>query len=82
MSSLKILAVADPALSAYTDKNLNIFQGFDGIVSFEQYQWSEYIQKLNQSLYENLDFDIVMIPGHLFLKDLVTKNLLYKTLKK
>lgn len=81
MSCLKILAVADPALAAYTDKNLNIFQGFDGIVSFEQYQWADYIQKLNQSLYEDLDFDIVMIPGHLFLKDLVTKNLLYKTLK-
>ena len=81
MSCLKILAVADPALAAYTDKNLNIFQGFEGTVSFEQFKWADYIQKLNQSLYESLDFDIVMIPGHLFLKDLVTKNLLYKTLK-
>lgn len=78
MKTIKVLAVEDPALFAFNDNSLQILKEFNTPVSFEQYTWSLYIEKLNNSLYKNEDYDIVMLPGHLFLKDLILKKLLHK----
>ena len=75
---IKILAVADPAIYAFGDKDLAIFDGFKAKVAFEAYPWNDYAKLLDKALHHESDFDIVMIPGHLFLKDLVKDNLIAK----
>ena len=68
---IKILAVADPAVFAFDDEKLDIFSAFSHKVVFEMHPWSEYTKFLQLSLSGSGGYDIVMFPGHLFLKDLV-----------
>ncbi|MDF2885738.1 MAG: extracellular solute-binding protein family 1 [Lacrimispora sp.] len=73
---LKVLAVADPAVSGYLDKELGILDGYKGSVEFQIVPWSEYHAKMMESLTGSGDYDIIMVAGHLWLSDFVHKGYL------
>ena len=76
--TLRILAVADPAVYVYEQKRKQIIDPFEkehdvevvlDIVAFE-----DYYDRLEQSFTEDADYDVVMIAGHLWLKEQVSNN--------
>ncbi len=73
---LKVLAVADPAVNGYLDKELGILDGYKGSVEFQSEPWSEYYAKMMESLNGSGDYDIIMAAGHLWLSDFVQKGYL------
>lgn len=80
MIDLKILAVADPAVDVYVDKKYNIIENFNQEnvnVQFDIVSWEAYSAKLQQSFDGTLDYDIVMVAGHLWLNDFVNKDCLH-----
>lgn len=79
MTSLKVLAVADPAVKVYVDKAYHILDDFEkkGIkVQFDIVSWKDYFPMMIESFEGNAQYDIVMIAGHLWLKDFVDKGYL------
>ncbi|MFV0440366.1 MAG: ABC transporter substrate-binding protein [Lachnospirales bacterium] len=80
MTDLKILAVSDPAVDVYVDDKYGIIKDFnmeDVKVSFDIVPWAVYSTNLQKSFEGLLDYDIVMIAGHLWLKDFVDKGYLH-----
>nr|WP_314465465.1 extracellular solute-binding protein [uncultured Clostridium sp.] len=73
---LKVLAVADPAVNGYLDKELGILDGYKGSVEFQIVPWSDYYARMMESLTGNGDYDIIMAAGHLWLSDFVQKGYL------
>ncbi|WP_349673684.1 extracellular solute-binding protein [Lacrimispora sp.] len=73
---LKVLAVADPAVNGYLDKKLGILDGYKENVEFQIVPWSEYYDKMMESLTGSGDYDIIMVAGHLWLSDFVKKGYL------
>lgn len=73
---LKVLAVADPAVNGYLDKELGILDGYKENVEFQIVPWSEYYDKMMNSLTGSGDYDIIMAAGHLWLSDFVEKGYL------
>ncbi|MBE5979198.1 MAG: extracellular solute-binding protein [Paenibacillaceae bacterium] len=73
---LKVLAVADPAVNGYLDKRLGILNGYKENVEFQIVPWSEYYDKMMESLNGSGDYDIIMAAGHLWLSDFVEKGYL------
>lgn len=73
---LKVLAVADPAVNGYLDKKLGILDGYKENVEFQIVPWSEYYDKMMESLNGSGDYDIIMAAGHLWLSDFVEKGYL------
>jgi multiple sugar transport system substrate-binding protein len=74
--TVRVLGVGDPAVYAYTDETLNILgewraQG-GGEVSFDIVPWDRYLSTLNlQFEASEPAYDIVMLPGHLWLPEFV-----------
>lgn len=74
--TVRVLGVGDPAVYAYTDEKLNILgewraQG-GGEVSFDIVPWDRYLSTLNlQFEASEPAYDIVMLPGHLWLPEFV-----------
>ncbi len=73
---LKVLAVDDPAVFAYTDRELGILEKYGKPVEFEIVPWSEYFPKMTDVFEGKASYDIVMIAGHLWAYDLVKKGCL------
>lgn len=78
MKELKVLAVADPAV-VFLQEDKTIFAGFEektGIkLTFDIKPWTDYYPALIDSFNE-YKYDIVMVAGHLWLKDFVDNKYL------
>lgn len=76
--TLKVLAVADPAVFAYTDKEYEILPKFKGDfnVDFNIVPFAEYYPAMLDAFEGKAKYDIVMVAGHLWLKDFVDKKYL------
>jgi len=76
---LNILAVGDPAVYGYVDKKNDTLEQFTkqtGIaVNFEIIEWSKYYPALLKS-FQEYNYDIVMVAGHLWLQEFVEKGYL------
>lgn len=79
-NTLDILAVDDPAVYVYVNRK-NIMAKFEektGIhINFKIVEWSDYYSTLMQS-FEQYRYDIVMVAGHLWLREFVEKEYLLK----
>ncbi|MBI9103722.1 MAG: extracellular solute-binding protein [Spirochaetales bacterium] len=82
---IKVLAVADPAVLTYADKDVNIISKWtetSGVeVEFSILPWAEYFAALMETLSGNgkdrkSDYDIVMVAGHLWLQDFINRGFL------
>jgi multiple sugar transport system substrate-binding protein len=73
---LKVLAVGDPAVYAYTDEKYNILKNFQGSfkVEFDIVPFSEYYGTMLEAFEGKREYDIVMVAGHLWMKDFVSKG--------
>lgn len=79
---LKVLAVGDPAVYAYTDSKNSIVDKFNDQhcmnVDFKIVSFTDYYSTMIQSLEKTHEYDVVMIAGHLWLKDFVQRGFLAK----
>ena len=69
MEKIKILAVQDPAVSVYVDKNYDILKNFpekNVEIEFDIVPWDNYFEKMINSFNGDADYDIVMVAGHLW----------------
>lgn len=77
---LKVLAVGDPAVYAYADPRFAIVDKFNKEngtqVEFQIVPFTEYYPMMEKSLSKTHEFDIVMVAGHLWVKDFVEKGYL------
>jgi multiple sugar transport system substrate-binding protein len=72
---LKVLAVGDPAVYAYTAGSPSLVEQWAGPVEFDILPWAEYYPALMKALAaEQAEYDIVMVAGHLWLADFVSKG--------
>lgn len=80
MDALKVLAVGDPAVYVYTDPKYGIISRFvrekQFQVDFHIVPFTDYYPSMMKSLAETHEYDIVMVAGHLWLKDLVKNGYL------
>lgn len=79
MEKIKVLAVQDPAVSVYVDENYDILKNFpekDVEVEFNIVPWDNYFDTMIRSFNGEADYDIVMVAGHLWLRDFVEKGYL------
>lgn len=79
MKKIKILAVQDPAVSVYVDSRLDLLKKFpqkDIEAEFDIVSWDDYFETMMKSFQGNADYDIVMVAGHLWLRDFVEKGYL------
>lgn len=76
--TIKVLAVDDPAVHAYTDPSYGILEKFtsktDIKVIFDIIPWENYYNKMIASFDGKDNYDIVMVAGHLWLSDFVKKG--------
>ncbi|MEY8351819.1 extracellular solute-binding protein [Lachnospiraceae bacterium 54-53] len=75
-AALKVLAVADPAVECYLDRELGILNGYGGKVVFDAVPWAEYYPAMMEVFSGKADYDIVMVAGHLWLSDFVKNGYL------
>ena len=71
---LKVLAVGDPAVAAYTDERFGVLEGYKDPVRFDVVPWNQYYNKMMDSFSGKEDYDIVMVAGHLWKYDFVQKG--------
>ncbi|TCZ78785.1 extracellular solute-binding protein [Paenibacillus albiflavus] len=80
--TIRVLAVGDPAVDAYVEQAFGLITTYEqrnqvkvdfNIVSFEQYY-----STMMAAFQGEQDYDIVMVAGHLWLKDFVNKGYLAK----
>ena len=74
--ALKVLAVNDPAVSAYVDKRYGILDRYDGSVQFDVVPWSSYYATMTDVFAGKAQYDIVMVAGHLWACDFIRKGYL------
>lgn len=76
--TLKVLAVGDPAVDAYIHHRLveTFNQKYHKNVEFTIVPWNDYYNTMMDTFYGKYHFDIVMVAGHLWLKDFVEKEFL------
>ena len=77
--TLKILAINDPAVNVYTNNEYKILENYNDKnidIKFNIFPWDKYTAELEKSFDEDGKYDIIMIPGHLCLYELVKKNCL------
>ncbi|GLC82149.1 extracellular solute-binding protein [Lacrimispora brassicae] len=74
--TLKVLAVADPAVEGYLDEDLGILDGYGGKVDFHIVPWADYYPMMMKAFAGEADYDIVMVAGHLWLRDFAEKGYL------
>lgn len=73
---LRVLAVADPAVTAYTDKRFGILENYPEKVQFDAVPWERYYSTMMDVFAGKAQYDIVMVAGHLWLCDFVRKGYL------
>jgi len=66
---IRILAVADPAVQGYVKGK--VLAEYPGETQLDILPWSSYYPAMIDALEGRLDYDIVMVAGHLWLKELV-----------
>ena len=71
---LRVLAVADPAVLAYTEKG--ILASFQQPVHCDIFQWDRYYSEMMKVFQGEGSYDIVMVAGHLWKRDFIEKNYL------
>lgn len=75
---LKILAVDDPAVRGYLE--LGIIQAYTETtgqaIEFNSVSWAEYGDMYQQIIEDNQEYDIFMVAGHLWLSELLEKELI------
>lgn len=80
---LKVLAVADPAVTGYIDEKANILNNYSEKVSMEIVPWDKYYDTMMAALSGKVKYDIVMVAGHLWKCDFINngylKELTYET---
>ncbi len=74
--TVRVLGVGDPAVYAYTDEDLDILgqwrRDSGGEVSFEIVPWDRYLGTLSVQFESGEpSYDIIMLPGHLWLPEFV-----------
>jgi multiple sugar transport system substrate-binding protein len=74
--SISILAVGDPAVYAYVDQSLAILDGWKRLsdieLRFNIIPWKDYVATLYKQFEKaQADYNIVMLPGHLWLPEFV-----------
>lgn len=77
---LKVLAVADPAVYAYTDPRYRLLENYNKDnkvkVEFDIVSFADYYNTMMETFAGKKDYDIVMVAGHLWVKDFVNKGYL------
>ena len=73
---LRVLAVDDPAVKGYLDKELGIFHDCQQEVVFHTIPWTDYYAELMEVFTGKTEYDIVMVAGHLWLRDFVENGTL------
>ncbi len=73
---VKVLAVADPAVSVYVDKKFKILDKFDGDVQFDVVPWAKYYSTMMDVFAGKAFYDVIMVAGHLWLRDFVESGYL------
>ncbi len=73
---LRVLAVGDPAVSAYVDSKYGILDGYGRDVQFEAVPWENYYNKMTEVFAGKAAYDIVMVAGHLWAYDFVRRGYL------
>ena len=74
METLKVLAVADPAVMAYVDQKL--LDEYPIEVKMDVFPWSEYYSTMMEVFEGKAYYDIIMVAGHLWKRDFVEKGYL------
>lgn len=78
--TLRVVAVGDPAVYAYVDERLGIVSGYERSrnvnVLFDIIPFESYYSAMMDALSGRREGDIVMVAGHLWLRDLAGKGLL------
>ncbi|WP_280770585.1 extracellular solute-binding protein [Salipaludibacillus daqingensis] len=79
--TIHVLAVADPAVFVYTDETQEIIQKYEQEMAvqivFDIVPFETYYSRLLRSFEEDLGYDVMMIAGHLWLKDFVKAGRLF-----
>ncbi|PXV62777.1 carbohydrate ABC transporter substrate-binding protein (CUT1 family) [Halanaerobium congolense] len=79
IKSINILAVGDPAVEVYNDPKYGFLEEFQKNkqieVNFEIVSFNKYYEELMKS-FQKYKYDVVMVAGHLWLKEFVEKNYL------
>ena len=73
---LRVLAVEDPAVIWYADKGLGILNGCQQNVVFDIVPWADYYSKMMEVFAGRAEYDIVMVAGHLWLRDFAKQGYL------
>lgn len=72
--AVRVLAVDDPAVRAYVKPELKVLNGWPDKAEFVIAPWHEYLPLMNGALTGRTGFDIVMVAGHLWKRDLVDER--------
>lgn len=79
-TQVKILAVGDPAVYGYVEEKFEIISQYEktkGIkIGFDIVEWKDYYDTMMEAFKGNGGYDIVMVAGHLWLRDFVSKGYL------
>jgi multiple sugar transport system substrate-binding protein len=79
IKSIDVLAVGDPAVEVYLDPEFGFLEEFQKTnnieVNFDIVSFNKYYAELIQS-FENYKYDVVMVAGHLWLKEFAAKGYL------
>ena len=73
---IKVLAVADPAVAVYVDTKHNILKNFGTVVQFDIVPWEAYYKTMLEVFDNKAHYDVIMIAGHLWLRDFAKKGYL------
>lgn len=79
IKGINVLAVGDPAVEVYDDPKYGFLEEFKRTknieVNFEVVSFNKYYEELMDS-FQKYKYDVVMVAGHLWLKNFVEKNYL------
>lgn len=78
--TIRVLAVGDPAVNAYVDETFGLISTYEERnqvkVDFNIVPFDQYYATMMAAFQGEQDYDIVMVAGHLWLKDFVNKGYL------
>lgn len=75
-NTIKVLAVDDPAIKGYVNPEYKILADYKHNVVFDILPWERYYPTMLEAFAGKADYDIVMVAGHLWLRELVEKKYL------
>ncbi|SET25192.1 multiple sugar transport system substrate-binding protein [Natronincola peptidivorans] len=80
IKQLNILAVGDPAVYGYVEEKFQIISQYEKRnnlkVHFHIVEWEKYYDTMMQAFEGKENYDVVMVAGHLWLKDFASKGYL------